>query len=291
MEATLGDSNTTWVLLRAGRVTGSGRIVPRLTFQIHARAPRERMRVQVHLMHAELTVAGERLGEAVLTGVEIYHADSSLELQVPIDRPGLDHINATAIGSRVDLTLQLTGWLRAQDENTDGRRFANSPEPGEWVFQAFGVARQVELGFQVARSDWFTQVVEPLGTLEYVSTEIALPRGDHPLRHAANQLLQAQRAYTEGDDPAVFSRCRAAIDALPGAPKEIFAGLPDPVERAALDALMLKAGSYLHHGRHVANEGEHTGDFPVDHADALFALNLTKLLIAQTARVLARGTR
>jgi len=211
-------------------------------------------------------------------------------VEIPVDRAALDHIENVATASRIDLALRLSGWIRAQTDNTDGPAYASSPQPGEWVFQAFGVGRQTELTFQVARSDWFTQALEPIGTLEYLCTEIALPRGDHPLRHAVNQLRQAERAFAEGDDPAVFSRCRGAVEAFPGAPKAIFDGLADGQERDLLDELLLRAGNYLHRGRHVARSGEREGDFPVDHADARFALNLAKLLIGHVAHVLARGT-
>jgi transposase-like protein len=44
-------------------------------------------------------------------------------------------------------------------------------------------------------------------------------------------------------------------------------------------------------GRHTADEGPREGEFAIDHADAAFALNLAKLLLAQTARVLARPPR
>jgi hypothetical protein len=290
MQTTLGDGTTTWVLFRAGRISGTGRVSPRLGFTIFARTPRERMRVQLHVMRAELIAGRERLGECVVTGIDIVHGEYNFTVEIPVDRAALVHIESIATASRIDLTLRLSGWMLGQDENTDGPAYAGSPQPGEWVFQAFGVSRQTELMFQLARSDWFTDALEPIGTLDYLCTEIALPRGDHPLRQAVNQLHAAERAFAEGDDPAVFSRCRGAIDALPGAPKTIFDGLPDPHESVVLDDLLLKAGTYLHRGRHVARSGEREGDFPIDHADARFALNLAKLLIAHVAHVLRRGT-
>jgi hypothetical protein len=93
--------------------------------------------------------------------------------------------------------------------------------------------------------------------------------------------------YANDNDPAVFLHVRAAIDALPGAKQDIFASLANKDEARLLDALMLAAGNYFHHGRHVATEGAEQGFFPVNHRDARFALNLAKLLIAHTSRVLA----
>jgi hypothetical protein len=81
------------------------------------------------------------------------------------------------------------------------------------------------------------------------------------------------------------------IDCLPGAKTEVLAGLWFECEREALDGLLRSAGVYFHLGRHTADEGPSRGEFPVDHGDARFALNLTKLIFAQTARVLARPSR
>jgi hypothetical protein len=244
------------------------------------------MEVEIHLMHAEIRVGVECLGHGFVTGVPLAHGERYITLEVPVTRQALDHLEAIAPETRIDLELKLTGWLHARDNNEDGPRFTNSPQPGEWVFQSFGEANQALLPFQVARSDWFTHVLQPIGTVEYISTEIVLPSGDPLLRAAVNQIREAQNAYSMHNDPAVFLYCRGAIDALPGAKQEIFASLTDPDEAKLLDDLTLYVGQYLHRGRHVAADGEELGEFPVDHTDAAFALNLTKVLIAHISHVL-----
>jgi hypothetical protein len=244
------------------------------------------MEVEIHLMHAELRTSGECLGHGFLTGVPLSHGERYMTLEVPVTRPALDHLEAIAPENRIDLELKLTGWLHARDNNEDAHRFTNSPQPGEWVFQSFGEANQALLPFQVARSDWFTHVLQPIGTVEYISTEIVLPSGDPLLRAAVNQIREAQNAHSMHNDPAVFLHCRGAIDALPGAKQEIFASLTDRDEAKLLDDLTLYVGHYLHRGRHVAADGEEPGEFPVDHTDAAFALNLTKVLIAHISHVL-----
>jgi hypothetical protein len=287
-QVSLGHGTTNWVLLDAGRVTGQGQVAPRLCFQMSARTPRERMQVEIHLIHAELTLGNESLGHGFLTGIPLSHGERPFSLDVPVSRPALDHLEAIAPSTRIDLELKLTGWLRGRDDNEDGPRFTSSPEPGEWVFQSFGQANQALLRFEVARSDWFTHVLEPIGAVQYVSTEILLPTGDASLRAAVGKIREAESAYAMHDDPAVFLYCRGAIDALPGAKQDIFAALSDPEEATLLNALTLQAGQYLHRGRHVATGGDGGAEFPVDHADARFALNLTKVLIAHLSRVLAR---
>jgi hypothetical protein len=130
-------------------------------------------------------------------------------------------------------------------------------------------------------------VLQPIGTVQYVSTEIALPKGEQIVRAATSKIKEAESAYAMHDDPAVFFFCRGALDALPGAKQEIFASLADRDEAKLLDELTLHTGQFLHHGRHVAGDGEEAGEFPVDHVDARFALNLTEVLVAHIAHVLA----
>ncbi len=286
-QVSLGDSTTGWALLGADRVTGQGQVVPRLAFQMRARTPRERMQVEIHLLRAELTIGQECLGDGFLTGIPLAHGERYITLEIPVSRHALDYLDRISLIERVDLELKLTGWLRGRDDNEDGPRFVGGVQPGEWVFQHIGVARQTTLPFQVARSDWFTHVLQPIGTIEYISAEIALPTGDAALRAAVDQIGEAERAYANGNDPAVFLHCRAAIDALPGAKQNIFASLANQDEAKLLDDLMLQAGRYFHHGRHVVTDGDEQGVFPVDHHDARFALNLAKLLIAHTSHVLA----
>jgi hypothetical protein len=288
MEVALGDSTTTWARLRAGRVTGQGRVAPRLVFEIFFRTPRERMSSQVQIMRAKLIAGGETLGDGVLTGVNVAHGEYPASVEIPVTRAALDHFSTLVSGDKVDLALQLSGWLRARDDNEDAPRFASSPEPGKWQFVDFGVGRQTELRIQVARSDWYSQVLQPIGSTKYVPIEVAIPAGDLTLKPASNHLEEAERAYAEGDDPNVFARCRAATESLPGATKKIFASLPDPSESKALDELLLRANDYFHRGRHVVKEGDRQGEFPVTHADARFALTLAQVLVAHVAHLLSR---
>ncbi|HEY2055351.1 MAG TPA: hypothetical protein VGH14_15570 [Solirubrobacterales bacterium] len=289
MDAIL-DSNGTTVLvkLRPGNVTGHGKIAPRLAFQFFAQTPRELTFAQFQMLRAELLFGNEVLGEGFVTGIEVVHSDYQSIIDVPVSRTALDFLAAQASGDQVDLMLKLSGWIRARDDNVDRQRSASWPPPGTWVYANFGIARQTELRFQVARSDWFSKVLQPIGTTNYISAEIAIPAGDLTLRPAANHLAEAQRAYVEGDDPTVFARCRAATEALPGATKQIFDGLSDPTEAAALNDLLRKANEYFHRGRHVLKEGEQQGDFPVTHADARFALNLATVLLGHVGHVLSR---
>lgn len=291
MELTLGDSTRTWVRLDPEAVHGRGMVAPRLAFQFKGRTAREKMDVQIHFMHGELMVGEERLGQGTLTGAHLAPTGYQFELEVPVSRAALECIDRVLTGGAIDVALRLSGWLRARDRNEDNPRYASQPQPGEWVFENFGQARDTQLRFQIPRSEWFSKVLEPIGTTEYICTEIAVPRADSDLRQAANHLKDAERALREGHDPQVFLHCRGALESLPGAPQEVFDNLESEQQKKRLDALMRSAGGYFHLGRHTAEDGPREGEFAVDHADAAFALNLAKLLLAQTARVLSRPPR
>jgi hypothetical protein len=286
MQLNLGDGTTNWAFLDPDAVHGRGRVAPRLAFQFRARTSRERMDVQIHFMHGELMLGEERLGQGTLTGVHLAPTEYQETLEIPVSRVALDYIDSQAEGTSIEVDLRLSGWLRLRDLNDDAPAFASRPAPGEWTFESFGHARDTRLRYQIARSDWFAKVLEPIGSEEYICVEVVLPRADHDLRHAANHLRDAERAFREGNDAQVFLSCRGAVEALPGAPMNVFDGLQSSQKREKLDALLRAGGSYFHLGRHTADEGPRAGEFAVDHADAGFALNLAKLLVAETSRVL-----
>lgn len=291
MELTLGDGTRTWARLDPDAVHGRGIVAPRLAFQFKGRTAREKMDVQIHFMHGELMVGEERLGQGTLTGAHLAPTAYQLELEIPVTRAALEYIDQALTGNAIDVALRLSGWLRARDLNDDNPSYVSQPQAGEWVFENFGQARDTRMRFQIPRSEWFSKVLEPIGTTEYICTEIAVPRADSDLGQAANHLMSAERALREGHDPQVFLHCRGALESLPGAPQTVFDNLESEQEKKKLDALMPAAGNYFHLGRHTAKDGPREGEFAVDHADATFALNLAKLLLAQTARVLSRPPR
>jgi hypothetical protein len=155
-------------------------------------------------------------------------------------------------------------------------------ESGVWHIEPTGDQALMELDVQVARSDWYEQVVAKLGIGGYLLTPLYLPvrvkTWQAPLRH----LDKAAEALAQGNPPGVFAACRAAIDALPGDKTAIFTAMPEDKKRDEIDALTKSIGRYIHSGRHVMPNpgGEQAGEFPVDMRDALFAYNMTKLLLS-----------
>ena len=158
-------------------------------------------------------------------------------------------------------------------------------EPDIWHIESIGEQGIHELEVQVARSDWYEQVVAQMRLGGYLITPLILPdqAAMTTWNAAMGHLNEATRALTVGDPPAVFGYCRAAIDALPGAKTNIFDAMPEGKKRDAINELTKRIGEYLHSGRHVVPNtgGEQAGEFPVDQRDALFVYNMTKLLLSQ----------
>jgi hypothetical protein len=282
-----------WVNVRAGDIWARGQLQPRLEMTLFAATTREKRWADVHLLRGKLSFNNEQIAEGLLSGVSLNHVERSLTLEMLIDRAALQYVTDNAVGDRIDLTLDLTGWMQVYRELTDDdpTYLGETPAPGEKGFIAFGQGSQARLQLQVARSDWFTQVMQPVGTLNYLVTEIPLPKGDAATAFLAplNHLKEAERRYAAGDDAEVFFRCRAALEAMPGAPQNIFDGLPDHDLAESMNAVMKETVDYLHRGRHPQREGDQRGEFAVDHGDAQFALAITRLLVAQAARLLSKG--
>ena len=66
--------------------------------------------------------------------------------------------------------------------------------------------------------------------------------------------------------------------------------MTDGKKREAVDKLLKQTRSYFNSGRHVSkSDGSHKGSFPADHRDAEFALYLSRVFLAHTAKLLASG--
>jgi hypothetical protein len=287
----LGDgSGIGWLNITSGPVYGRGVVLPRLSFQLVARTPREKMAVQIHQLQAELLCGYEALGVAMVTGLWPSFSDFNFSIDVPVSRQAIVFISEQFVGDTLDLTLSLTGWLHVRrDPDPQDRNIVSNPEPGEWGFVSVGRGSTTHLQVRIARSDWLKHVLEPIGTLEYVLTDIALPKSaaGSTFSDALAHLREAERQYQLGHDPAVFAHCKAMTEALPGWPKAIFSTFPDQQQAEILNALLKDAVDYFNRGRHVAQTGEQKGKFPVDHRNARFALTLGKVLLAELADIVS----
>jgi hypothetical protein len=212
---------------------------------------------------------------------------TTIEVEIPTTIAALAHIDRLMRGATVDLSLHLRGRLHTAPQAAPPDK-VNFPSRGEWSSMSVGVTSASQLFFQVARSDWFTNVVQPLQLETYVPVEIRIPNGTlaAEFRAALACISEAEKAYNLGDDPSTFTHCRGALDALPSAKKHIYDRIDDGIKRDSVDGYAHALGGLLHSGRHVAAGGDRAGTFPVDHRDAAFALAATKLLVAYTSRLI-----
>jgi hypothetical protein len=184
------------------------------------------------------------------------------------------------------LRLKWSGILRVKWHPAEGDpRVVGDPEPDEWGFVSV-VENEMNIG--IARSDWFGKILQPIGDDQYVYLEVAVPKGTTSSAWTKSLALldEAEKAYAVGDDAGVFSKLRGAIDALPGAKQHIVDALPEP-RRMAVDTLLRHVGEYLHHGRHIATEGDEVGTFPVNRIDADAAISIVRVMFSYVSRALA----
>ncbi len=141
--------------------------------------------------------------------LQLLHHGGNLQVVVPISRDVVRFVDEHLRADQLSLGLDLRAGARWRDES-DG-------QAAEWTEgDAFSQATVM-----VARSDWVTNVVAPLGVDQFVLMELPVPpppereRWGRSLQH----LAEAEEFYHEGNDAEVLQRCYAAFEALQGASK------------------------------------------------------------------------
>lgn len=291
--ADLATNGQIWAKLTLDSIGGTGRVLPRLYFVLRARTSREAIGVRISQLNARLTFDGELLGTGVVgdAGEEVpCVGDKQVHLELFVDRDAIRFVQDRSHGSNLSFELEFRGALHVRDDRPEGEGLLN-PEfkRGEWHLVP---VKPSKLPMTFARSDWVTNVLEPLGVGEYVSMEVPLPGVPERerWRAALKHVEEAQRHFGMGNDAAVLQSCHAAFESLEGAPKHIFDGVTDGKKREAVDQLLKQTKSYLNSGRHVSeSDSPQRGRFPIDHRDAEFALYLSRVFLAYTAKLLASG--
>ena len=279
---------TDWLQLRAGTnpLTATPGPLPLLGLPLEARTTQDGVQAEILWLGLRLSVAGLAVGTGEIGPTQIGASDQQLLATVALAREALPLLLSPPPG-RVLLTLRMTGLLRFRHHLDTSQLRPGAPTAGEWHLTPVPEQTMPELNIPVARSDWYDYVVKPLGLGSYLLAPLRLPTAEHapPWASALSRLDDAGRALTSGDAAGAFGQCRGAIDALPGAKKNIFDAMRPGPPRDAVNKLTLAIGEYLHSGRHVApnTAGEWEGEFPVDVDDALFAYNLTRLLLSHIA--------
>ena len=288
---TFGPSNqAAWLQLRqsSNPFSAVAGPLPQINVPLELRAMREGVEADVLRLALRLSLDGVLLGHGELGPLSLGNYDYNAICTVLLASDALALVTDPPTTGRVQLKLDLHGLLRFR-HSRDDINTAGLPPAGEWEIVSVQQGTGQSLDLSVARSDWYDQVIEPLGLRRYFTHLLYLPDPAHigSWRGALERLDDAAQALARGDHPQVFSQCRGALDALPGNKTAIFATMPDGARRSAIDALTRSVGAYLHSGRHVVPDGggEMEGDFPVQASDATFAYRLTQLLMSHIARL------
>lgn len=293
------DGGREWATLELQSIGGLGRLNPRLQMYFAAR-PARYTQVLLEDITLRLEYGQELIGGGRVVGVQVSYEQTPVDLEVVTSQRLLRHItdglrpNSTV----VQLNAKLSGFaLVSVDPNYPISPgfvgLPSDPRPGE--SKRLTISNGIGSTLQVSRAEWYERVIAPTRNEQYRYLEIALPKDDKALddewMSAVNHLVQAEQAYAAGDDPAVFTYLRGALDALPGSKKNILDGISEAKKREDLDALLKQAGEFLHNGRHVAAEGAQQGTFPVDHLDAAFAIDLMRVLLSHLSLMLSAERR
>lgn len=287
-----------WLTLRArsdNPYGATGGPVPRITIPLEARVAERGIDVDILGLMFDLKIRNVLVGQGELgPHMHLRASDQYVPAAATCPQTSLPYlVNPEPPQGRITLTLAFRGLLRYQHSFQQGDGQAQGlGEPGVWHLESIGDQTAMELEVQVARSDWYEQVVEKLGISSYLITPIYLPYGIKSWQATLAHMNDALKAIVQGNPPGVFAACRAAIDALPGDKTNIFDAIPEGKKRDAINELTRSVGKYIHSGRHVvpnAADDEQAGDFPVDRQDAVFAYNMTKLLLSHIARLTLAG--
>jgi hypothetical protein len=283
----LGSAQRDWFTLKGGTnpYDATGGPLPQVTVPLEARVTERGIEVEILRLAFDLKIGNTLIGQGEL-GPYSYlgTTENYLPVKVTCPQTALPHlISLVPSQGRLTLTLSFRGLLRYRHSYQEGENLAKGlGEANTWHIESIGNSGLAELDVQVARSDWYEQVVEKLGIGSYLITPLYLPYGVKTWEASLKHMGEALRPVVEGNPPGVFGTCRAAIDALPGAKTAIFVAMPEGKKRDAIDELTRSIGKYIHSGRHVVPNGdsEQAGEFPVDQRDALFVYNMIKLLLS-----------
>ena len=277
----LTSANRIWLSVAYEGIHAEPGPLPSLMIRLMLQTTGEGVDVEIHRLTATLWTRSKRLAVADGPAARAYAYPTALTVAFPITDAALSTVAADVDGDTISLSIELHALIRGR-WNPE-RASAIQPEfpNGEWGFVFPGPA---SLTFDVPRSEWLTKVVGPLGRQTFVHLALALPDAAGSAYAAGvARVRDAERSYVLGDDASVLAHCRGAIEAMPGYPNGLVQGIENGRKRAEADRLVRQVGLFLHLGRHVDMAGDDVGDYPVDHRDALLALNMTRLIISYLA--------
>jgi hypothetical protein len=182
----LGRSQRDWLILRGSSVNpfdATGGPLPQVTVPLEARITERDIELEILRLAFDLKNGNTLLGQGEI-GPCMYLAtrENYLAATAALPQAALSRlVNPSPPQGRIVLTLAFRGLLRYRHSyQLDAGQTNELGEPGTWHIQPIGGGTLMELDVQVARSDWYEQVVAKLGLGGYIVTPLYLPYGSRP---------------------------------------------------------------------------------------------------------------
>jgi hypothetical protein len=184
-----GSSQREWLTLRGSNnpFAASGGPVPQITIPLEARITDRGISVEILRLGFNLKIGNTLVGQGEI-GPYAYLGTEPTYLPVTATCPqsALSHLlNPEPPQGRITLTIALRGLLRYRHSFTEPDDALNVlsdmgfglGDPDIWHVASIGGQGLTELDVQVARSDWYEQVVQQLGVGSYLIAPLYLPYG------------------------------------------------------------------------------------------------------------------
>lgn len=270
-------------------IMANGRLTPRLILSIKLATPTESIRVKLHHIIVRILCNLEIVGEGLILSEEVSSNGTDTQIEVQTSRQMLKYVTET-IGqsSTVSLKFAYYGFMQVMKESSNSENIMNgNPSNGYWK-EYLIPNNGITYPLFIARSDWYSKVLQPIGNDDFLYLEVAVPKGELAdlWRNALSHLSDAEKCFAMGDDAGVFSKLKGMTEALPGAKKNIVDDLPSP-KKEEVNKLLKSYSEFLNHGRHVAIDGENAGQFPVNRIDSENAIAFGKIMISYISRLLS----
>ena len=270
------DQNQTTGILRVTfeRIGGEGRVIPTIVVVAKMGTLVEEVRVIPFHMTAKLQLGNDVLGQGSLRrcGREIDVYPSQVEFELQTSQRAINFVNEQFREPYLNFSLIFDSLINYTNTKTNQSRIVKTADSG--------------LSLRVSKIDWLKQVLEPIKYADF--TLIDLPIPEVPNREqwakALTHIEEAEAQYRTGNDPGVFSRCYAAYEAIKPIEKHL-ESVANEDKRKAINSIFDDMRRFFNKGRHVEKTGADSGEFPVDHRDAEFAIYLIKSSTAYLAKL------
>lgn len=270
------DENQTTGILRVTfeRIGGEGRIFPTIVVVAQIGTLVEEVRVIPFNMTAKLKLGNDIIGQGGLREcgkeLKVYPKQAVFELQTT--QRAINFVNEQFREDYLDFALYFDSLIHYTNDKNQSSRIIKPAASG--------------LSFKVSKLDWLKQVLEPIKYADFTLLELPIP--EIPNREqwtkALNHIDEAEAQYRTGNDPGVFSRCYAAYEAIKPIEKHL-ESVANEDKRNAIKSMFDNMRRFYNKGRHVEKAGAESGEFPVDHRDAEFAIYLIKSSVAYLAKL------